>query len=52
MVWSIGRLNIGSYGVFPCGVLVVFQFCLVSIMTGVMGICLGKNVGLDFDHFF
>ena len=52
MVWSIGTLSIGSYGVFLCGVLVVFQFYLVSMMTEEMGICLGKNVGLDFDHFF
>ena len=52
MVWSIGTLNIGSYGVFFLGVLVVFQFYLVSIMTEVMGICLGRIVGLDFDHFF
>ena len=52
MVWSIGMLNIGSYGVFSPGVLVVFQFCLVSMMTEVMGIYLGRIVGLDFDHFF
>ena len=52
MVWSIGTLNIGSYGVFLCGVLVSFQFYLVSMMTEVMEIYLGKNVGLDFDHFF
>ena len=52
MVWSIGMLNIGSYGVFLCGALVAFQFYLVSMMTEVMGIYLGKNVGLDFDHFF
>ena len=51
MVWSIGRLNIGSYWVFPPGVLVVFQFYLVSMMTEVMGIYLGRNVGLDFDLF-
>ena len=51
MVWSIGTLNIGSYGVFSPGVLVVFQFYLVCIMTEVMGIYLGKNVGLDSDHF-
>ena len=51
MVWSIGTLNIGSYGVFSPGVLVVFQFCLVSMMTEVMGIYLGRIVGLDFDHF-
>ena len=52
MVWSIGMLNIGSDGVFLCGVLVAFQFYLVSIMTGVMGIYFGIIVGLDFDHFF
>ena len=39
-------------GVFPPGVLVAFQFYLVSVVTEVMGICLGRNVGLDFDHFF
>ena len=39
-------------GVFSPGVLVVFQFYLVSMMTEVMEIYLGKNVGLDFDHFF
>ena len=52
MVWSIGTLNIGSYGAFLCGALVVFQFYLVSMMTEVMGICLGRIVGLDFDHLF
>ena len=52
MVWSIGTLKFESYGVFSPGVLVVFQFYLVSMMTEVMGIYLGKNVGLDFDHFF
>ena len=52
MVQSIGTLNIGSYGIFLSGVLVVFQFYLVSMMTEVMGIYLGKNVGVDFDHFF
>ena len=52
MVWSIGTLKFGSYGVFFLGVLVVFQFYLVSMMTEVMEIYLGKNVGLDFDHFF
>ena len=52
MVWSIGMLKIGSYWVFLFGVFVVFQFYLVSMMTEVMGIYLGKNVGLDFDHFF
>ena len=52
MVWYIGMLNIGSDGVFLFGVLVVFQFYLVSIMTEVMGIYLGRIVGLNFDHFF
>ena len=52
MVWSIGTLKFESYGVFSPGVLVVFQFYLVSMMTEVMEIYLGKNVGLDFDHFF
>ena len=52
MVWSIGTLNIGSYGAFLCRALVVFQFYLVGIMTGVMGIYLGRIVGLDLDHFF
>ena len=52
MVWSIGTLNIGSYGVFLWRALVVFQFYLVSMMTEVMGIYLGRIVGLDFDHFF
>ena len=44
-------LNIGSYGVFSPGVLVVFQFYPVSMITEVMGIYLGKNVGLGLDHF-
>ena len=52
MVLSIGMPNIGSYGVFLCGALVVFQFCLVSMMTEVMEIYLGRIVGLDFDHSF
>ena len=52
MVWSIAMLNIGSYGVFSPGVLVVFQFYLVSMMTEVMGIYLGRNVGLGINHFF
>ena len=51
MVRSIGTLNIGRYGVFSPRVLVVFQFYLVSMMTEVMGIYLGRNVGLDFDLF-
>ena len=51
MVRSIGTLNIGSDGAFLCRALIVFQFYLVSMMTEVMGICLGRNVGLDFDHF-
>ena len=52
MVWSIGMLYIGSNGVFLCGVFVVFQFYPVSMMNEVMGIYLGRNVGLDFYHFF
>ena len=51
MVWSIGTLNIGSYGAFLCGVLVVFQFYLVGIVTKVRGICLGRIVRLDFGIF-
>ena len=52
MVWSIGTLKFGSYGIFSPGVLVVFQFYLVSMMTDVMGIYFSIIVGLDFDHFF
>ena len=52
MLWSIGTLNIGNYGIFSPGVLVVFQFYLVSMMTEEMGIYLGRIVELDFDHFF
>ena len=51
MVWYIGMLYIGSYWVFLFGVFVVFQFYLVSMMTEVMGIYLGRIVGLGFDHF-
>ena len=51
MVWSIRMLNIGSDRVFSPGVLVVFQFYLVSMMTEVMEIYLGRIVGLVFDHF-
>ena len=36
---------------FSPGVLVVFQFYLVSMMTEVMEIYLGRIVGLDFDLF-